>query len=111
MLNFINHEFTKSKKDNLFQLHMLFSQKCWGLGNYSLDSNKLSISIEDCNENPLLEVIVPIPEKVMNSFEFIDFTISKNKDELYVYFFEYPYEDDDIEIVYSDSILVRNAIS
>jgi len=103
MLELNSHEFTKSKKDNIYQLHMNFSNKCWGIGLEYIENNKLVINIESCDETPLLEVEFRIPGEIINSFEYMDYTISKNKDELYVLFYEYPYEDDDIEVVYSDS--------
>jgi len=99
MIKINTHEFTKSKKDNIYQLYIELTERCFGISRDYMDQDNYIINLEDCSGKPVLDISINIPEIIMKSFDFIDYTLEKNKNEIYIYFYEFPYEDNEIEVL------------
>lgn len=94
-----NYTLTKSRKDNIYQLHLELSDKCFGIGSNYIDNGNFEITIEDCEENSLFDLKIPLPTSLIKSFEYIHYNISKNKNEIYITFYEFSYEDDYLDVI------------
>ena len=93
-LKVVNTELTRSKKDDIFCLFIEFNHRCFGVEHENIQDNILELGFGNCeNEEIIADIEIALPNP---HFEFMSYTITKDKESLYIYFFEYPYEEDEL---------------
>lgn len=102
MIKLVHTELSKSKKDNIYCLYFEFDSRCFGVENiYTSEEEgelQMTLGFSSCeNDEVFQEFVFAVPDEVMDAFEYLEYNVSKSKEELYVYFYEYPYDKDDIE--------------
>ena len=101
----IKIEVSKSKKDNIHCLYLKLNSKHFGIENHTYDidyyeegqSVTLELYLGDCELDEYLGRVNLDISKIWDKYEFPHYDIHKNKEEVYIYFYEYPYEEDDVE--------------
>lgn len=108
-------EVTKSKKDNIHCLFLKLNSKHFSIVNhqYNHDFNEVGndkkiVALELCignsesdEENYLGRFELDITS-IWSQYKYPHYDIRENKEEIYIYFYEYPYEENEIELLNSE---------
>jgi hypothetical protein len=86
-------EVTKSKKDNIHCLFLKFNSKFFGIDNHQYNI--------DFDENGLGRFELDITS-IWTQYEYPHYDIHKSKEEIFIYFYEYPHKENEVEFLNSE---------
>jgi hypothetical protein len=106
-------EVTKSKKDNIHCLFLKFNSKFFGIDNhqYNIDFDEngkkivtldLYIGDTESDEDNCLGRFELDITSIWTQYEYPHYDIHKSKEEIFIYFYEYPHKENEVEFLNSE---------
>jgi hypothetical protein len=94
-------DLTKSKKDNIYCLFIGLDKRGFSVEHDNIDYDEEGVFLElgfgtCCSDKIIASIRLDI-SAIANKYEYVSYDIRLSKDELYIYFYEYPYLDEDVE--------------
>ena len=109
-LKIIETRMDESKKSDMVQIYLRMEHKHWDLdvqtGSMFDDERKcyakeIDLFLTACDDNNETLVVehIEIISEYLTKFDYMDVDFKKNKEEIYLTFYEYPFEDEDLNIL------------